>query len=452
MSTSSPEQLRTFIFGAAAQSAGPLALGVGRDSTEAMQDAVDRLLARSEPSHLRAEPMAGLVTLLQQGQAAEIRSVVGGYPKTAQLGHAYMTNDTQMVAVCVGSDPEARALVLACGGAPDQVRTALSTPRWRRAFGNVELGLVDWSEVAGECEEEVMNEASEPAPAVTPRTLIRETAAPTLHSLLGDRAGRKIEPDVLAVLSQCTVSGQNVYLPATRLDRKLYAQVNEVLMALGGKWVGRKVQAHVFEEDPAAVLDVAVGTGTFVKPQDFGYFPTPAALVERLLALAGLEPGMKVLEPEAGTGAIALPAARIVGFDLVTPIELLPGNARKLREAGFSFVNEMDFLTVDPVPIFDRILMNPPFANMADVEHVMHATRFLKPDGVLASIMSPSWGSHSSRKAASFRDFVAECDGEVQEIERGAFREAGTDIATRMVLLEAANMPWNRRERERQRA
>ena len=36
-------------------------------------------------------------------------------------------------------------------------------------------------------------------------------------------------------------------------------------------------------------------------------FPTPAPLVERMIEAAGLEPGMTVLEPSAGTGAIAGP-------------------------------------------------------------------------------------------------------------------------------------------------
>jgi 16S rRNA G1207 methylase RsmC len=32
--------------------------------------------------------------------------------------------------------------------------------------------------------------------------------------------------------------------------------------------------------------------------------------------------------------------------------------------------------------------MNPPFARQADIHHVNHALKFLKPDGLLVSVMS----------------------------------------------------------------
>ena len=48
------------------------------------------------------------------------------------------------------------------------------------------------------------------------------------------------------------------------------------------------------------------------------FFPTPPELVQRLLLLTGLEAGMTVLEPQAGSGAIALAAAVVVGKDNVT--------------------------------------------------------------------------------------------------------------------------------------
>lgn len=412
-----------------------------------MADALVRLQVRYPVPGAREHNIACLFTALDAGHAVVRHVQPGDYPRPHQMGHDYLSNETHLVAASFGSDLAARETVARVGGAASAVRKALGSQARRLS---VDLHMVDWSEVAAECAPQADAVAPEQGVAAAgPRA---DASGGAVLDLLQGGAGRKIDPDVLAILRQCTTSGLHVHLPDIRLSRALYAKVNEVLVALGGKWVGRKVQAHEFDQDPAAVLDVAVGTGTFVKPQDFGYFPTPAAVVDRLMRLARLEPGMKVLEPEAGTGAIALAAAQIVGFDLVTPIELLPGNARKLREAGFSFVNQVDFLTVDPIPIFDRVLMNPPFAGMADVAHVMHATRFLKPDGLLVAITSPSWSHNTSRKAAAFRDFVEECEGEVEEVERGAFRESGTDVTTRLVVLEAEKMPWNQRRYERQRA
>jgi protein-L-isoaspartate O-methyltransferase len=267
----------------------------------------------------------------------------------------------------------------------------------------------------------------------------------TPASVATAQAGRQIDPAVLGILSRCRVEGMNVRLPDERLDRKLYQKVDEVLRALGGRWVGKKTMAHVFEESPAPVLDVALGTGTFTKPQDFGYFPTPPNLVEHILDMAALEPGMTVLEPSAGQGAIALAAAQRIGsIDLVTVCELLPGNAKKLREAGFAAVKEQDFLGVAPEPLYDRVVMNPPFSGSADVKHVMHAAKFLKPDGRLVAITSPSWDHNSFAISKEFKEFLGEAEASIQKVEAGAFRESGTEVATRIVAMNAANFPWNR--------
>jgi hypothetical protein len=40
-----------------------------------------------------------------------------------------------------------------------------------------------------------------------------------------------------------------VYLPPGNLDRKTYEAVNKALTAIGGKWTGGKVKAHVFPRD-----------------------------------------------------------------------------------------------------------------------------------------------------------------------------------------------------------
>jgi hypothetical protein len=55
-----------------------------------------------------------------------------------------------------------------------------------------------------------------------------------------------------------------------------------------------------------------------------------------------------------------------------------------------------DFLTVDPAELcmrfgqgpYDRVFMNPPFAEHADIRRVTHALDFLKPDGLLVAVMS----------------------------------------------------------------
>lgn len=262
-----------------------------------------------------------------------------------------------------------------------------------------------------------------------------------------------VDREVLAILSQCTIEGNLVRLPNIRLDRKLYERVNEVFGTIGGKWVGRKTQAHVFEESPAEVLDLVMTTGRLLRPKDFDFFQTPPELADKAIELADIQPGMRVLEPNAGWGALAIPAARIVGFDRVCCVELLPGNAKRLRDAGFTAVNQNDFLAFEPVPVFQRVLMNPPFSRLTDVTHIMHACRFLTPDGKLTAFTAPSWEFNQQKKAQAFRDFMDECEGEVHAVEAGAFHSSGTEIATRIITLDATNFPWHRQApKERMRA
>ena len=100
--------------------------------------------------------------------------------------------------------------------------------------------------------------------------------------------------------------------------------------------------------------------------------------------IANIRPGMLVLEPEAGRGDIAF--ACIDAGAIVDCYELMQANFDFLASSGrFNSVHHMDFLEATPEPIYDRIVMNPPFLKQADIKHVQHALRFLKPDGQTAA-------------------------------------------------------------------
>src|SRR5207245_5405050 len=87
-------------------------------------------------------------------------------------------------------------------------------------------------------------------------------------------------------------------------DRKLYEQVNKALDAMGGKW-DRKAKAHVFPVDPAEKLKALMDTGEAPAKNPTDFFATPEALAERM-AVQIPEYAERILEPSAGTGAIAL--------------------------------------------------------------------------------------------------------------------------------------------------
>ncbi len=167
---------------------------------------------------------------------------------------------------------------------------------------------------------------------------------------------KKINDETLAILSRVTVEGNNILLTCGQLDRKQYQAIDEVLKNIGGKW-NRKAKAHVFQEDPTDKLEHVLLVGEITKPEAFGYFPTPSALAQRVVALAEISQDHAVLEPSAGQGGIA---DHVPCKDRLDCIELLPSNVLILEQKGYR-VMLGDFLDIEPNPIYDRVIMNPPF-------------------------------------------------------------------------------------------
>jgi predicted RNA methylase len=248
----------------------------------------------------------------------------------------------------------------------------------------------------------------------------------------------KVDNTVLNVLSNALMDGPRLVLTG-QLDRALYTQTNKVLEAAGGKW-DRKAKAHVFPVDAADAMEQIIQTGevTLIRTiqQDFGYFPTPEPVLRRLIQIADLESGMLVLEPSAGKGAIAYHCADMLC--VVDCVELLDANYVALAgDPRLGKVQKADFLAIEPSPLYDRVVMNPPFAKQADIHHVKHALKFLKPDGLLVSVMSASVTFRDNKLTQDFRDLVRARDGDIEALPDGAFKESGTGVRTVIVTIPA---------------
>lgn len=244
----------------------------------------------------------------------------------------------------------------------------------------------------------------------------------------------RVSNDVLKVLSDADLSGNRLVLQG-QLDRKMYVNVNKVLGAAGWKW-DRKAKAHTCEGEAVDVLERVLLTGEVTIAKDeFQFFPTPKAIVERLIGLAGIKPGMRVLEPSAGKGAIAHACADLGGK--VDCIELMEANFAALAgEMRFFGVTKADFLEVPVHESYDRVVMNPPFARQADIKHVIHAYKFLVDGGRLVSVMSNGVTFREDKLTKSFRALIDDVGGEIIELPQGAFKESGTMVNTVIVFLD----------------
>lgn len=447
--------LSTYVFATdARRGAGPLSLGVGADVDAARADAIARHAKRYGPHQVRdCEELQAHLKALEQATAHTTHVMAGAYASQEQMGHAYLSFTSEAVSAAFASDASIVRIVEHHHDSPEAVRRALRPLVGRYVDALVPRELIDWYEVREEVlgegwRERLRRREGRGAPAPEPP---RDATVKACDPKAAPE--REIPAEVRAVLARVRVDGSRVYLPEVRLERGLYDRVNEVLVALGGRWRGGKVQAHEFEEPDVAIrLEIAVATGSFLKPQDFGYFPTPPELARQVVRMAGIQPGMRVLEPSAGRGALAtLAAEEAGGKQQVDCFEVLPANAQALRKAGFERVFEEDFLGVEPQPVFDICVMNPPFNSGVDVRHVMHATRFLQPHGRLVAITSCGWTFGSRREQKEFADFVADCEADVVEVAAGAFAESGTQVRTCIVAMDASRFPWNRREEARER-
>jgi len=112
----------------------------------------------------------------------------------------------------------------------------------------------------------------------------------------------KVRDDILAILSNCHIEGNMVFLPPGQLDRKTYVDVNKCLENIGGKW-NRKVKGHIFEVDPTDDFENLLLTGeTEDMKKKFQFFPTPQPVAKMMCQIAELETAKVVLEPSCGRG------------------------------------------------------------------------------------------------------------------------------------------------------
>jgi SAM-dependent methyltransferase len=148
-------------------------------------------------------------------------------------------------------------------------------------------------------------------------------------------------------------------------------------------------------------------------------------------------PGLSWLEPSAGLGRILRPILSTEPAS-VTACEVSAELSGELfREFPGVTLGQGDFLERLPAfegggglivkpfpggpPFFDRIVMNPPFHMRADVRHIRHALKFLRPGGVLVGLCLAT-----HHREAALRPLA-----DVWEtIPAGAFRSEGTGVET----------------------
>lgn len=137
---------------------------------------------------------------------------------------------------------------------------------------------------------------------------------------------------------------------------------------------------------------------------------TSPELAKELVALAGVRKDSRVLEPEAGIGNIADAAKEVT--DHVDCIERMTDFCEILKLKKHNVIGN-DLLTAETAPIYDAVVMNPPFSE--ECEHIKRAFDFLRPGGSLVAVCSSSIQWKSTRKYEQFRDWLSEHTHSIDE-------------------------------------
>jgi tRNA A58 N-methylase Trm61 len=155
-------------------------------------------------------------------------------------------------------------------------------------------------------------------------------------------------------------------------------------------------------------------------------FPTPQGIARRVVELADIQPGMTVLEPSAGTGALLDAIGTHAG---VTAVEINHALAEALRvRYPFHDVRCADLLALGgELGQFDRIVMNPPFDHGSDIDHIKHAFAKLAPGGRLVAICAN--GPRQQEELGKI------CSAWI-DLPTSSFMEQGTNVNTAIVVLD----------------
>jgi len=178
-----------------------------------------------------------------------------------------------------------------------------------------------------------------------------------------------------------------------------------------------------------------------------GFYPTPESIARTMVVHANLEPGMRVLEPSAGSGAILdvltamCPEAEVFCCEWAHTLqELLQVKGYDLLPGGAGG----DFFQLHPGEFeWDVVIQNPPFEKHADIRHIKHAVAVVRPGGRVISLVSPSSypGIGNSKVVTNFLAWLEELDWQAYQLPDDAFEGVCGVRGVQMLVIDKEDEP-----------
>ncbi|MBO3458453.1 SAM-dependent DNA methyltransferase [Aetokthonos hydrillicola Thurmond2011] len=165
------------------------------------------------------------------------------------------------------------------------------------------------------------------------------------------------------------------------------------------------------------------------------FFPTPRDLCARLVKLAHLQSGMRVLEPSSGKGDIAQAILHHHPYVHLDVVEIQSDLRKILKLKGLNIIG-CDFLTEVNGEHWQAVIANPPFSKF--IEHTLHAYNCLVSGGSLVTIAPESVFFRSENKFAEFRQWLKSHNAWDEKLADGSFLNSThpTNVATRILIIK----------------
>lgn len=255
----------------------------------------------------------------------------------------------------------------------------------------------------------------------------------SIKSAGGNGEGASLLPE--DILKSCTWDGEILTLPKVQLNKKSYLKVKDWIMEAGGSWNGTR-QGFTFEAGGDRVVRMLLNGERCNLKKEFQYFETPEQIADIVVSkFTSITPKMRILEPSAGRGALIKAVTRRCPDARVDYFELMPENRFYLEKMEQARFIGTDFCKCHDTWRWDIIVANPPFSKNQDIDHVRIMYEHLAPGGELSAIVSNHWKLSDERNCRDFRQWLQDVKAEVQDLDRGEFKESGTDVATSIIYL-----------------
>jgi len=212
---------------------------------------------------------------------------------------------------------------------------------------------------------------------------------------------------------------------------------------LGGKERDAAAMAAISEWDRARTMYFGQQkkTSRTKAAEGADYFATPEPLGLKMVEWAGISPGMDVLEPSAGHGAIARWFPDLARKVVIEPSHELASRIGLVSDAKIVTERFEDHHVVNK---YDAIVMNPPFgtAGKLAMEHVAKAFTHLREGGRIVALI-PEGPSMEKRFDAWYESEAAKHAHLRMSLSLPAvtFERAGTSVRTRVVVIDKAEKP-----------